>query len=403
MSQRVVVIGAGFAGMWAALSAARALELAGRNDGSIEIIVVAPEPSLHVRPRLYEPDPASMTAPLLDLFAAIGIRFRQGMAEEIKVGAAEIMIRDAGGAVSALSYDRLVLASGSRLFRPAIPGLDRFAFSVDQTDEAATLDRHLRALATRPASAARDAVVVAGGGFTGIELAAELPARLRGYLGPDAAVRVILVEQADAIGPDLGPGPRPVIETALDAAGVERRLGAAVTAVGQDFITLGNGERIATDTVVWTAGARAQGLTAQVPGQRDRFGRLQVDADLRVPDAPHVFAAGDVAHAATDDLGNVAAMSCQHAMALGRSAGHNAAQDLMGLPLRPYSQVRYVTCLDLGPWGAVLTEGWERAVVMQGADAKDLKRQINSIWIYPPAADRAAIMEAADPARPVVA
>ena len=96
-------------------------------------------------------------------------------------------------------------------------------------------------------------------------------------------------------------------------------------------------------------------------------------------------------------------MSCQHAMNLGRSAGHNAAADLLGLEQIPYSQPKYVTCLDLGPWGAVYTEGWEREVKLTGAEAKQLKHRINSEWIYPPRADRAEALAAADPLRIVVA
>jgi len=110
-----------------------------------------------------------------------------------------------------------------------------------------------------------------------------------------------------------------------------------------------------------------------------------------------------VACAATDDAGNHTMMSCQHAMNLGRSAGHNVAADLLGIEPIPYSQPKYVTCLDLGPWGAVYTEGWEREVKLKGADAKKLKHQINSEWIYPPRADREAAFAAADPLRIVVA
>lgn len=110
-----------------------------------------------------------------------------------------------------------------------------------------------------------------------------------------------------------------------------------------------------------------------------------------------------VACAATDEEGNHTLMSCQHAMNLGRSAGHNAVADLLGLAQIPYSQPKYVTCLDLGPWGAVYTEGWNREVKMQGKDAKQLKHQINSEWIYPPQADRAQALAAADPLRIVVA
>ncbi len=107
--------------------------------------------------------------------------------------------------------------------------------------------------------------------------------------------------------------------------------------------------------------------------------------------------------AATDDDGNTALMCCQHALSLGRVAGHNAAAELLGLPTVRYSQPEYVTCLDLGPWGAVYTEGWERQVKLVREEAKSLKRRINTEWIYPPKADREAALAAADPAFVVVA
>jgi len=90
-------------------------------------------------------------------------------------------------------------------------------------------------------------------------------------------------------------------------------------------------------------------------------------------------------------------------MNLGRSAGHNVAADLLGQPPIPYSQPKYVTCLDLGPWGAVYTEGWDRQVKLSGAEAKALKTRINTEWIYPPSANRAEALASADPRRIVVA
>jgi NADH dehydrogenase len=155
--------------------------------------------------------------------------------------------------------------------------------------------------------------------------------------------------------------------------------------------------------VIWTAGVRASALTAQIPAERDALGRLHVDRNLRVLGVDTVYATGDVAYAATDDEGNHAMMSCQHAMNLGRSAGHNVAADLLGDAPIPYSQPKYVTCLDLGPWGAVYTEGWEREVKMSGAQAKQLKTRINTEWIYPPSAERVEAFAAADPLRIVVA
>ena len=112
---------------------------------------------------------------------------------------------------------------------------------------------------------------------------------------------------------------------------------------------LSNGERIAANTVIPAAGVRAHPLTEQIPGERDGSGRVIGDAFLRAPAAAGIFVTGDTVKAATDDLGNHNLMTCQHAMSLGRVAGHNAAAELAGLPTHPYSQPKYVTCPDLGP------------------------------------------------------
>lgn len=113
-----------------------------------------------------------------------------------------------------------------------------------------------------------------------------------------------------------------------------------------------------------------------------------------------------LAEQAFDEVGNFAVMSCQHAIPLGRYAGNNAAAELVGMAPMIYSQPKYVTCLDLGAWGAVYTEGWERTVSpptdkAEAKQLKQLKQQINSVWIYPPAADRATALAAADPLIPV--
>src|SRR5262249_33441902 len=158
----------------------------------------------------------------------------------------------------------------------------------------------------------------------------------------------------------------PVIEDALRKLGVETRLGAGIEALDKFGVTLANGERIESATVIWAAGIRAAPLTAQIPAERDKFGRLLVDQDLRVLSVPGVFATGDAARAACDDIGNYALMSCQHATRMGAFAGHNAAADLLKAPTKPYHQKTYVTCLDLGEAGALFTRGWERKVEMVG-------------------------------------
>src|SRR3977135_2692351 len=225
---RLVIIGAGFAGMYAALSAARLRDIQGVSPEQLEIALVAPEPTLVVRPRLYEPKPEMLTAPLLDVLKAIDVVYVQGSAETVDTKAREVGIATSAGKRKKLSYDRLVVATGSRLFRPNIPGLAEHGFSVDSLDEAIALDKHLHSVADRPAVNGRDTVVVAGGGFTGIEAATEMPARLRAILGKDARPRVSIGERNSAIAPDMGEGPRPVIEDALRKLGVETRVGVGV-------------------------------------------------------------------------------------------------------------------------------------------------------------------------------
>lgn len=398
---RIVVIGAGFAGMYAALAAARVRDQHNVLPALLDIAVVAPAPQLVIRPRLYERGPETMVASLSELFDAVDVRYEQGKVETIDTAGKSIVVVGPDGRRRTLPYDRLVLASGSQGVRPDIPGLAEHAFSVDQLEDAIALDRHLHGLAVQPPSAARDTVVVAGGGFTGIEIATEMPSRLRSTLGPTAAVRVIIVDRNAAIAAAMGPDPRPLIEQALREAGVDMRLGVGVAALTERGVSLDNGETIESATVVWAGGMGASPLTMQISAERDRSGRLVVDRHLRVPDVPTVFAAGDTANAATDDLGHRALMSCQHANRLGAAAGFNAAADLLSVPLEPYQQKNYLTCLDLGPSGAVVTRGWDSQVQLSGEQAKAMKVEVNTKWIYPPAANRPDAFKAAEWARVV--
>ncbi|WP_223531338.1 NAD(P)/FAD-dependent oxidoreductase [Pseudomonas sp. GL-R-19] len=399
MKQQLLVIGAGFGGLWSALSAARLLDMHDRQD--VEITLLAPQAELRIRPRFYEPDVHSMFAPLDALLDAVNVRFVKGTAERIDEQAGHVGYRDEAGRPAELTYDRLVLASGSQLSRPPVPGLNEHAFNVDQIESAARLERHLMSLGNQPASRARNTVVIAGGGFTGIETATEMPARLRAVLGADQDVRVIIVDRGERIAAAMGDGIRPSIVEASEELGIEWITSATVASIDAKGVTLADGRHIESHTVIWTVGFRASPLTEQLTGERDGQGRLHVDGNLKVRGQDNVFAAGDVAYAATDDIGNFAAMSCQHAISLGRHAGNNAAADLLGVPPTLYRQPKYVTCLDLGAWGAVYTEGWDRQLKLVKEEAKELKTQINTLWIYPPAADRRTALAAADPLIPV--
>jgi NADH dehydrogenase len=273
-----------------------------------------------------------------------------------------------------------------------LPGLSEHAFDVDTYEAAVRLRDHLNFLRSRPATPGRGTVLVVGAGLTGIEVATEMPSRIVAL----GNARVILADRAPWIGSDMGQEARSVIDEALSALHIGARPGITLCSVDADGAMLATGEKIDAGTIVWCGGMRAHPLCMRFPVSRDDFGRLPVDECLKVKGLHAEFAAGDTAWLAVDGV-HSSVMSCQHARPMGRFVGHNVVCDLVGEPMLPLRIDWYVTVLDLGAWGAVYTEGWNRHVVLKGGEAKRVKQTINCRRIYPPRGDRRAILDAAAP------
>ena len=384
MKKQMLVLGGGFAGLWSAISAARKLAEF-HAEAEVEITLVDRTTYHNIRVRNYEADLGDVCIPLKDLLTPVGVRFLNGEVSDIDVFGQRVSVQTGDG-LQSLGYDRVVLALGSEVVRPPIPGLKERAFDVDTYAAAARLAHHLDELGAGRSGSGRFTAVVIGAGLTGLEAATELPqrlARIRERSASREPVRVVLVDQLPHVGSDMGPHARPVIEEALRSLGIETRLSVSVERIEPGAVELSSGERIDASTVIWCAGMRANPLTGKLAGERDRLGRLKVDPILRIAGVPYAFAAGDVANIAIDGA-HPSVMSCQHGRPMGRFAGNNAAADLLGKPMLPLRIDRYVTVLDLGPWGGVYTSGWDRQVVATGAPAKATKQEINWHRIYPP-------------------
>src|SRR5512134_91716 len=199
LSHEILVVGGGFAGFWAAVAARR---VAGERHA---VTLVSPEPVLQVRPRLYEARPETLGVDLLPLLRKADVTFVRGAAVALDTVNKALTLADG----TRLAYERLVVATGSRMRRPPVPGAEA-AFSVDTQAEAVAFDRRLAEIVRH---VAQPTVAVVGAGFTGIELALELRDRLLVHGDADQAerLRVVLVDRADSVGPELGPGPRPAI------------------------------------------------------------------------------------------------------------------------------------------------------------------------------------------------
>jgi NADH dehydrogenase len=394
---RILVLGAGFAGLWSAVAAARRLDELGAGPDEVEVL------AWHsIRVRNYEADLDATLVPLADVLDPIGVK--HVVAEVTDIYAPERKVAcTIDGASQLLAYDRLVFALGSCLAEPAIPGLETHAFNVDTFEAATRLNDHIGSLPSRPISTSQYNVLVVGGGLTGIEVATEMFSKLRAAIahapasGLATPPRVILADHQAWIGSDMGESARTVIAEALQSLGVETRPGISVASIDARGATLATGALIPAATVIWCAGMQADPLTARFPVARDRLGRLPIDANLKIKGMPVEFAAGDVAWLPIDGT-HASVMSCQHARPMGRFAGYNVVGDLLSQPMLPLNIDWYVTCLDLGPWGAVYTQGWDRQVAAKGAAAKRTKEIINRQRIYPPRSrNRREILDAAAP------
>ena len=380
--KNLVVIGGGFAGFWSAMSAVRQARFL-RKDSALKIMMISLDEYLSIRPRFYENKFKDMRVPLKKYLDPLDIVLHVAKVERIDHKKRNIFMVGLNGQEEVLSFDGLILATGSQLNRPPLPGFEH-AFNVDTFRESVQLEDHLKELsASRFLSASSRTFVVVGASFTGLEVITGLPERLRSFDLPDIHYDFILTDRSFSIAPEYSSEGRGIISRQIEKEGIQFFAGEEVDSISSDHILFKSGKCIETRTVIWCGGMKANPLTSMFPVDRDCLGRLKVDRFLRIDGQRTIFAAGDVVQACVDDEGHLSVMSCQHAIPQGKFAGNNAVNALFDCDLIPYSQPRYGTCLDLGSEQALLTSGWDRFPKMTGTPAKELKIEIMSKWIIP--------------------
>ena len=257
---RILVLGAGFAGLWSAVGAARALDEFGISRDDVQVTMVNRDAWHAIRVRNYEPDLTQVRVALDDVLEPIGVELVTGEVADIDFEHRQVA-RSIGGTRRSLDYDRLVFALGSRLVRLEISGLAQYAFDVDTYEGAARLNTHIDALPEQPASPGQYTVLVVGAGLTGIETGTEMLGKLRFALVRAGRIaetpRVIIADHRPTIGSDMGEDACRVIDEALASLGIATRPGVAVRAMDSTGATLSTGEKIAAATIVWCTGMRA--------------------------------------------------------------------------------------------------------------------------------------------------
>ncbi|HZI43288.1 MAG TPA: NAD(P)/FAD-dependent oxidoreductase [Gemmatimonadaceae bacterium] len=332
---RVLIVGAGFGGLYAAREF---------RDTLTELTVVDRSNHHIFQPLLYQVATASL-APS-DITAPIRWLLRKQKNTEVIMAQVEkidpqrrVAVLDSG---RELPYDYAIIAAGARHSYFGHPEWEALAPGLKNIDDALEIRRRFLSAFEEAEKATNDAdrspyltFVVIGGGPTGVELAGMLPTIARHSLRSDfrridtATARVILLEGGPRILPTFAPDLAAHAERDLQELGVEVRTSTMVTSVEPQAVCIGD-ERIVARTVFWAAGntasplGRLLGPTVPV----DRIGRVSVNADLSVPNYPEVFVVGDLAVMSTD--GKPVPGVAQGAIQSGRTAAHNVLHTIRG-------------------------------------------------------------------------
>ena len=328
---RVVIVGGGFGGLYAA----RALK---RDD--VDVLLLDRTNHHLFQPLLYQV--ATATLAPTDITAPIRWLLRKQrnatvLMEEVgHIDTARRVVLTTDGREHA--YDYLIVATGARHAYFAHPEWETLAPGLKSVDDAIELRRRILTAFERAEliedpeeRAAWLTFIVVGGGPTGTELAGMLPTIARHALGRDfrridpTSARVILVEGGPKILPSY---PDELSEHArrdLTNLGVDVRTGTLVSEIGQHHVVAG-GERIHAHTILWAAGNAASPLGRDLQANLDRAGRVVVESDLSVPGRREVFAIGDLA--ATTTNGKPVPGVAPAAMQMGALAAKNIRRDL---------------------------------------------------------------------------
>jgi NADH:ubiquinone reductase (H+-translocating) len=303
--KKIVIVGAGFAGM----NAAKRL----RNCPGIDVTVIDRENHHLFQPLLYQVamaalSPADIAVPIRTLLIAPNVRVIKSVAQRVDLAKRRVLTE-----TGEFPYDYLLLACGAQHayfgheeWEPFAPGLKNLPQATEirrrvlEAFEAA--ERETSIESRRPFLT----FVVVGGGPTGVELAGAIGEMSRYTLARDfrsidpRQTRVVLVEAGSRILSTFDAKLAARAMRDLESLGVQVWTGAAVTNVTAEGVTIGN-EKLAAATVLWAAGVKASDIGSTLGVPLDRAGRVVVGPDLTIPGHPDVFVVGDMAHAESAD------------------------------------------------------------------------------------------------------
>ena len=340
---RTVIIGAGFGGLGVALHLARYA----RRHPEHEVILIDRRNYHLLQGKLPEVAaghvaPEEVMIPLAGLLRRRAIAFCQ--AQVLDVDFARRAVRTDQGLIA---YDRLVIAVGSTTAFYNMPGLEEHTLTLKSVGDAlaisAAMDLQVTAAAHEPDPGRRRTqltFIVGGGGWSGVEIAAELAERAAALsaaygLSPDES-RIVIVEAAPTLLPGSDPWLINTVTRALKATGVEVHCGLPVTGAQAGRLLLADGSNVEGGLIIWTGGVRARPVEDANVLLRGQANRIVVDPTLAVPGHPEIYVVGDAAWVMDPRRGAPTAPSAQLALQQGEHVARNILADLENRPRRAY-------------------------------------------------------------------
>ena len=344
--RKVVIVGGGFGGVYAALELDRWLF----RFPDVDVTVVNRENFFLFTPMLHEVaasdlDITHIVSPVRKLVS--NVEFFDGDVERVDLEARTVTVSHGDGHTHDLAYDHLVLAPGSVTNFFGLPGLEERAITMKSLGDAITLRnrmiQQLEEAETECGAPHMDHLmtfVVAGGGFAGVETIAGMNDFVHHALKfyphiPAGRVRMVLVHPGEVILPELSPRLGRYAEEKLAERGVEIRGRTKVAAVTARGVRLTDGTEIDAATLIWTAGTQPNPMIRTLP-RRTEKGRVCVDETLRVPGWPGVWALGDCALVPDPGTGGFHPPTAQHAIRQGKVLARNILRELRGEAPRPF-------------------------------------------------------------------
>src|SRR5262245_33181961 len=360
--KRILVVGAGFGGFYAAMHLRRSVELGHR------VTVVNPENFMQYQPFLPEVasgtiDPRAVTVPLRRVLRHCEIVI--GEVQRVDHDRRVANVRLVDGREIELEYDIVVLSPGSWSRVLPIPGLAEHGVGFKTVAEAIWLRNHVLSRLDLAAESddperrrAALTFVFVGGGYAGVEALGELEDLARDALQSYATVRAeemrwVLVEAAGTIMPELSRDLADYAMERLAARGIRILLHTRLESAEGGMIRLSDGQAFGADTLVWTAGVKPSPLAAESGFPVDETGRIRTDAFLRVEGVENAWATGDAAAVPDVIAGGIMPPTAQHGMRQGKRLADNLVAELEGEQPLPFESRGMGAVASLGRYKGV--------------------------------------------------